>query len=189
MNNYTKHQIRRYRDLNEEYVEVVFQKDSLNFVPGCAVTLYKGPDHPVFIASGIQECWCRLILRKDIFSPNLNQANLSIKLNLEIENKLQTLMAEQTPSFIFDTETIGAFFSYASTHPEVKCRVCYLGENKIQTEWIDSNHDLLKPSDVLKMRGTKNLYITGNRDLLNGKAEKLLNNCKGSFIHEPDQER
>ena len=179
---YSKHQIKRIRDLNDNYFEVVFNKRGLNFVPGCCVSLYKGPDFPIFIASGIQEPWVRLILNRDLFSPNFLPGTKSIKLNLEIENKLSTLMSEEHPNFVFDTQTIGAFFSWASTNAGVKCKVCYMGEDKIQEDWIAASHTVVKPSDVLRLKKAGNLYITGNRDLFGHRGQKIIPACKGSFI-------
>lgn len=176
---YTKHQVKRNRDLNDKYFEVVFQRDTLNFVPGSSVTLYNGPDYPVFIASGIQECWIRLIMNREIFS-KLLPGSRTIKLNLEIKNKLPSLMAEKKPSFVFDTETIGAFFSWASTYPGVKCKVLYLGSNKIQEDWIKANHKIV--NNVSKMKRLKELYVTGNRENFTGRAAKLLNTCKEKYI-------
>ena len=161
---------------------MVFQRDSLNFVPGSTVTLYKGPEYPIFLASGIQEPWLRLILRKDIFSLNFGQVGCGIKLNLDVVNKLPSLMSEKNPHFIFDTQTIGAFFSWASTNPEAKCKVCYLGQDKIQEDWISTYHTVVKPSDVLKMKKVSNLYISGDRDLFVDKAKKLIDKCKGSLL-------
>lgn len=181
--NYTKHQLKRIRDLNENYFEVVFNKRGLNFVPGTTVTLYKGPDFPVFIASGIQEPWLRLIVNRDLFSPYFKPGSTSIKLNLELENKLPTLMSEEQPNFVFDTQTIGAFFSWTSTHAGHKCKVCYLGGDKISEDWINMSHHIVKPSDVLGLRKAGNLYITGDRDLFeDSRASKLVPLCKGSML-------
>lgn len=180
--NYTKHQVKRIKDLNDKYFEVVFSKDALQYVPGSTVKLYNGPDYPVFIASGIQEPWVRLILNRDLFSLNFKPHTLSIRLSLEIDNKLPTLMNEKKPSFVFDSETIGAFFSWVSTYPEVKCKVCYIGDNKLQENWINANHTTVKMSDVLKMKKENSLYVTGYRDSFEGKSKRLINNCKSSFI-------
>jgi len=182
--NYTKHQIKRIRDLNDKYFEVVFAKRSLNFVPGSAVTLYNGPDLPIFIASGIQEPWIRLILNRDLFSPYFKPGTSSIKLNLEIPNLLPGLMAEESPNFVLDSNTIGAFFSWASTNAGKKCKVCYLGDDKVQPEWIRSFHTLVKPSDVSSMRKHGNLYVTGNRNLFETRAKKVLGASKRSFVLE-----
>lgn len=182
--NYTKHQIKRIRDLNDNYFEVVFAKKGLNFVPGSAVTLYNGPDFPVFIASGIQEPWIRLILNRDLFSPYFPRRLRSLKLNLEIPNLLNGLMIEETPSFVFDSNTIGAFFSWASTNAGKKCKVCYLGEDRVQEDWIKSYHTVVKPSNVSSMRKNSNLYVTGNRDLYETRGKKVLKDSKRSFILE-----
>jgi hypothetical protein len=184
MKRYTKHQIRRIRDLNENFFEVVFNKESLNFVPGSTVTLYKGADFPIFIASGIQEPWLRIILRKDLFSPNFIPGTTNLKLNVEIDNKLPNLVSEEKPSFVFDTQTIGAFFSWASTNAGKKCNVCYVGDNKIQEGWIKTYHKMVKPSDIRKMLKYDGLYVTGNRDLYEGRAKKVLDQACGSFILE-----
>lgn len=180
--NYTKHQIKRIRDLNDNYFEVVFAKQGLKFAAGSTVTLYKGPEFPIFIASGIQEPWLRLILNRDLFSPYFKPGTSSIKLNLEIENKLPSLMAEEKPAFVFDTQTIGAFFSWSSSNAGKKCKVCYVGEDKIQEDWIGSSHSVVKAPDSLKMKKCDSLYITGHRDLFEGKRRKLLNVAKGSLL-------
>jgi len=179
---YTKHQIRRIKQLNSNFFEVLFQKDSLNFIPGQTVTLYNGPDIPVFIASGVQEPWVRLIMNRDL-SPNFPAGSLSVKLNLELDNKLPSLMAEDKPGFIFDTQTIGAFFSWSSTYPSKKCKVCYVGTDKISEDWIAANHTVISESNIKKMARVKNLYITGNRDLFNS-HQKLLNKSTGVYLYD-----
>ena len=179
---YTKHQIKRIRDLNDKYFEVVFGKEGLKFESGAAVKIYNGPDLPVFIASGIQEPWLRLILNRDLFSPYFLPGSSSIKLSLEIENKLPTLMAEEKPAFVFDTQTIGAFFSWSSSNAGVKCKVCYVGDDKIQEDWISSSHTVIKPTDALKMKKCNSLYVTGDRDLFEGRRRKLLDVAKGSLL-------
>ena len=181
---YTKHQIKRIRDLNDKYFEVVFAKKGLTFVAGSAVTLYNGPDMPIFIASGIQEPWIRLILNRDLFSPYFQPGTRAIKLNLEIPNLLSGLMLEETPSFVFDSNTIGAFFSWASTNAGKKCKVCYLGDDKVQEEWINSYHTVIKKSNISSMRKYGSLYVTGNGDLYETQAKKVLKDSKRSFILE-----
>ena len=181
---YTKHQIKRIKDLNDNYFEVVFAKKGLNFVPGSAVTLYNGPDLPIFIASGIQEPWIRLILNRDLFSPYFQPGTSSLKLNLEIPNLLSGLMLEESPSFVFDSNTIGAFFSWASTNAGKKCKVCYLGEDRVQEDWIKSYHTVVKPSNISSLRNKGNVYVTGNRDLYETRAKKVLRDSKRSFILE-----
>ena len=178
--NYTKHQIRRIQDLNDGYFEVLFQKRSLNFAPGSSVTLYNGPEDPIFIASGISEPWVRLIMNRDLFSPNFQPGARSIKLNLEINNPLPELMREESPNFVITSSMAAAFFSYASTYPTTKCDVCYLGEDKISEKWIEMSHNIVK--DVRKMKGKESLYILGDEKILNAKAGKLLNTCKSSYL-------
>jgi hypothetical protein len=177
--NYTKHQIRRIRDLNDEYFEVLFQKRSLNFSPGSSVTLYNGPEDPIYIASGIAEPWVRLIMNRDLFSPNFPPGTRSIKLNLEINNPLPELMNEESPNFVITSSMAGVFFSYVSTYPTTKCDVCYLGEDKISEEWIKMSHNVTSLKD---MKGKENLYILGDEEILNRKAGKLLNNCTNSYL-------
>ena len=176
---YTKHKIIRVSELNDKYYEVLFQKDSLNFCPGSYVTLYKDRDYPLFIASGISEPWCRLIVNCDVFSLNFFAAKDYIKLNLEIDNKLPLLMAEKNPSFIITSDMISPFFSYSSTYPEKKCKVCYLGDYKISMDWIKANHDVVSLSKIKK---EKDLYILVEGSIIRDKARTLLNNCKCSYI-------
>lgn len=179
---YKKYQIRRIKELNDSFFEVVFQKGSLTFVPGNTVTLYKGPDHPIFIASGISECWVRLIMNRDLFSTYFPPGTRYIKLNSEIISIFPDLAAEKSPSFIFDAQGIGAFFSWASMYPSTKCKVCYLGEDKVQEDWIAGRHILVKSEDILEMKDCEDLYITGNRDLFKGDAGEVLDNCKASYL-------
>lgn len=177
---YSKHQIRRIRDLNDKYFEVLFNKRGLNFVPGSSVTLYNGIDTPIFLASGIQEPWTRIILNRDLFSPNFPQGTVSIKLNLEVDNPLPTLMTEQeSPAFVLTSEMVSPFFSYVSTYPHNKCKVCYLGADKISEDWIKTYHKLV---DVSKIKKEKNLYVMGDREVLEGKARKVINKCKSSYL-------
>lgn len=176
---YTKHQVKRIRDLNEKYFEVVFQKESLNFNPGDCVVLWTGPEIPIFVASGIQEPWVRIILNRDLF-PNITPGDLSIRFNKDITSKLSTLPGSVNPSFVFDTNTIGAFFSWTSTNPGKPCKVLYLGDYKIQEDWIKAYHNVV---DVSKLKREKELYVTGNRDLfIPKKYKKLPGRCKESYI-------
>ena len=179
MNKYTKHIIRRIRDLNENYSEIVFQRDGLQFSPGSCVKLY-GIDYPsILIASGIQEPWIRLIVNRDLLS-NFPAGTKYIKLYKDIDNKMPTLAAAAAANWIVSSECIGAFFSYVSTYPDRKCKVCYLGSDKIQENWIKANHKMV---NIKSLKGDKNLYITGNSDLFKTKPlEKLLSICKESYI-------
>ena len=175
---YTKHQIRRVRDLNDEYFEVVFNKRSLNFVPGSQVKLYKD-DVPIFIASGIGEPWVRIILDKERFLSKFPAGVNSIRLSLELDNPMPNLMTDKSPNFLVTSEAIGAFFSWASTYPSTKCKVCYLGDSKIQEDWIKAFHKIVS---LKQLKREKNIYVMGNRELLERKATKVLNICKESYL-------
>ena len=177
--NYTKHQLKRIRDLNDEYFEVVFNKRSLKFSPGDAITLYNGPDHPVFIASGISEPWIRIILKRDLF-PDFDYNAVSIRLNKEIQSILPNLMNETAPNFILTAEGIGAFFSYTSTYPRVKCKVCYLGSDKVQENWVKSYHKAV--TLPRRMGKLSDLYAIGDREVLERKAKKVLGKCKQVYL-------
>ena len=93
MATYKKYKIHRVKHLNDTYFELLFQKDTLNFVPGCAVTLYNEPDVPLFLASGMQEAWCRLILNTNDYYFKVENMKM-LKLDLEVSNKIPTLMQE-----------------------------------------------------------------------------------------------
>ena len=181
MKNYTKHQIKRIKVLNEDYFEVVFGRESLKFQPGAAVKLYNGPDFPVFIASGVGEPWLRLIMSVEKFGEYFPVGTRSIKLQLEVNNLLPSLELAESPNFVLDAGSIGAFFSWASTYPSKKCKVCYLDDVRIQEDWVSANHTVVKPAEAKKLR---NLYVTGNRDLFTGRRKKLLNTCKESYLYE-----
>jgi hypothetical protein len=180
---YTKHKIQRVRELNKQFIEIVFERDSLQFVPGDAVRLYKNDELPIFIASGIQEPWVRIILRTETVSPNyLSQAKTHIKLCGEVESIFPTLMTEEAPAFMFDTETIGAMLSWSSTNLGVKCPVCYLGEDRIQEDWIAANHEVISSGSASKMGKKDNLYVSGRQGLFIEGAKKALAKCKGSLL-------
>jgi len=159
---YTKHQIMRIRDLNEQYYEVLFTKDALKFAPGSTVTLYNGPEVPLFIASGLQEPWVRLILDRDK-TPNFSRTCISIKLNIDIVNKLPNLVAEGSPNFILTPSMISPFFSWSSTFPTTRCKVAYLGDNLISEDWVRANHDVVGVDEV---RDSGCLYVLGDSEAL-----------------------
>lgn len=175
---YTKHQIKRIRDINDSYFEVVIGKQGLNFSPGCCVKLYKD-DIAIPIASGIGEPWLRLILSRDLFGEKFPAGTNSVRLSLEIENVVPTLMVEESPNFVITPEMAGIFFSYVSTYPQVKCNVCYLGEDKVQEDWIRMGHNLVSPKGMKKY---DNIYVLGRRDIIESKAGKVLNSCKSSYL-------
>lgn len=185
MNSYKKHHVHRIKDLNDLYFEVLFQKNDLTFAPGSTITLYNKREFPIFIASGIQEAWCRIILNKNIYSfiYDMNKSNAinnkSIKINVDVINELPTLLTEHAPNFIITTEMISPFFSYVSTYPTVKCNVCYLGENKISEDWIKSNHLLV---NIKEFNSLNNIYVLGNREILMDKAKSFIYNCKCSYL-------
>ena len=103
MREYTKHNIKRIRDLNEKYFEVVIGKESLNFLPGSAVRLYNDGDEPLFIASGIQEPWVRLIMNRDLF-PNFDFEQRNLKLSSEVQTLIGDLNNETSPNFVIDAD-------------------------------------------------------------------------------------
>lgn len=175
---YSKHQIKRIKDLNEDYFEVVIARNHLKFSPGDCVKFYKD-DVLIPIASGISEPWLRLILKRDLFGEKFDSRTNSVRLSLEIENIVPTLMTEEAPNFVLTPELVGVFFSYVSTYPEKKCKVCYLGDSKVQEVWVRSNHTLEKPSEIRKR---DNIYVLGNRDIIEEKAKKVLNNSKSSYL-------
>ena len=159
---YTKHQIIRMRDLNEQFYEILFTNNSLKFIPGSSVTLYNGDRKPLFIASGIQEPWARLILERGK-SPNLLPGETSLKLNLEVVNKIPSLISEDSPNFILTPSMVSPFFSYASSFPSTRCKVCYLGENKISEDWVMANHDIVGVDEI---KGYSSLYVLGDSEAL-----------------------
>ena len=87
-------------------------------------------------------------------------------------------MAETNPNFILTSDGVAPFFSYVSTFPLVKCKVCYLGDNRITEDWIKMTHKLVTDPD--KMKNTPNLYVIGNREVLESKAKKLIASLKSS---------
>jgi hypothetical protein len=175
---YTKHQIKRIRDVNEKYFEVVIGREGLNFSPGCCVKLYN-EDVLIPIASGIGEPWVRLILNRDLFESKFPAGTNSVRLSLEIVNIAPHLMAEEKPSFVLTPEMVGIFFSYVSTYPQVKCKVCYLGEAKVQEDWISASHKLVSPKQIKKL---DNLYVLGRQELIERKVRNVVNTCKSSYL-------
>jgi len=177
--NYTKHQIKRVRDLNDKYFEVVFDKRNLKFIPGDAAVLYNGPDIPIFIASGMQEPWVRLILDRDLF-PDFDMEATSIRLESKILGLIPKLISEDAPNFLITPAGVSPFFSYVSTFPNTKRTVCYLGEDKVQEEWIRAFHNLVNhPS---RLRNLSNLYAIGDINILEMEASKILSKCKNTVL-------
>ena len=176
--NYSKHQIKRIHDLNDNYFEVVIGKQSLNFSPGSCCRLYNS-EVLIPIASGIGEPWLRLLMNRDLFGEDFPAGTNSVRLSLEIENVVPNLMTEPAPNFILTPEMVGIFFSYVSTYPQVKCKVCYLGDNKIQEDWISANHKLVSAKQAKKL---DNLYVLGRQDIIEKKIKNVLNICKGSYL-------
>ena len=176
---YKKYQIIRIKELSENYFEVLFQKGTLNFLPGAAVKIYNNEEYPVPIASGIGEVWCRLIMRQDIHGHLFPVGTKSIKLLHETVNIVPMLMAETSPNFILTSEMAGIFFSYVSTYPQVKCQVCYLGDDKTFESWISANHKLVSAKQAKKLDP---LYVLGRQDIIEKKLKNVLNTCKGSYL-------
>lgn len=175
---YSTYPVVRTKYLNEKYFEVLFKRKTLNFTPGSYVTLYNDPT-PMFIASGISEPWIRLILKTDQFYNLLDIKKL--KLNMEIDNPFSTLINETQPSFIVTSEMLSVFFSYASTFPNVKCKICYLGPDKISEDWIKHYHIPIDKISKMK-RAVSSLYIMGNKEILNLEAKNLLTICKANYL-------
>jgi len=167
--NYTKHQIIRIKDLSDDYFEVVFNKKTLNFTPGDAVTLYKGDGTPLFIASGIAEPWIRLIIPMEFKTPNFSPGVRCIKLDLHVQTLMPSLMSEESPNFVISPAGLGAFFSYVSTYPHKHCKVCYLGDGRISEDWIKAYHKLVSKKGMKK---AKNVYVIGDRDVVDGVVKK-----------------
>jgi len=165
MKTYTKHQIIRTKDLDNGHFEVVFNKRSLNFKPGDVVSLYNTGSEPVFIASGISEPWVRLILPEHLRTPNFEPGVRSIRLDLEVESRIPTLITEENPNFLITPAGLGAFFSYVSTYPHKHCKVCYLGDNRVSEGWIKAYHKLVSKKQIKK---AKNVYVIGDRHVLGG---------------------
>lgn len=175
LRDYTLHKVWRVVDLNDQFFEVVFSKRSLKFVSGCAVTLYNYSSFPpVFIASGVQEPWVRIILDKDIYS-DFDRSVDNIKISREVTNLIPSLIGEEHPNFVIDAYGISPFLSYVSTLPQIKCKVCYVGDNRIAEDWIRSYHKLISKKD---MRKCDNVYIIGNKDYLNSHVSRNINKAK-----------
>lgn len=185
MTNYTRHKIIRTKILNHTWFEVLFQKGFLNFVPGSTVTIYGNEYRPIFIASGIQEPWVRIILRRDLFGDMFKNFkpldNTYIKLNRDLENKLPDLMLDKNPSFFITSAGVSPFFSYVSTYPKSKCKICYIGDI-ISRDWIQAHHILVNNGNELVDNNLKNLYIIGDRNILGDLKPKILNNCKNYYF-------
>ena len=175
MRDYTKHQVWRIRDLNDKFVELVIAKGTLNFLPGDSAGIYslESPS-PIFIASSMSEAWVRLILNRDLF-PNFDYTQKSIKLDSEIKHNIPDLIYDDAPNFLVTSEGIGAFFSYASTFPDRKCKVCYLGDHQITPAWVKHYHKVVSVKDIKK---AANLYVIGENDIIQRKAAKVLNVAK-----------
>lgn len=176
---YRRHEIKRIRDLNSEWFELVFVGNHLKFSPGDCVKLYQEPGWN-FIASSPREPWLRLILNRDL-SPNFLPGTSSIRLDLELFSPLAGLDCEDKPSFVITTEGIGAFFSWASMYPSIKCRVAYLGDNKVQEDWIKQYHEIVDdPDDLI---GDDAVYVVGAKNPLSREAKGVLEVCKASYLH------
>lgn len=162
---YFKSKVWRKRDLNSRFYEVLFEKRSLNLLPGDSVKLYNLELSPVFVASGLGEVWVRIILDRSVF-PDIDFGG-HIKLHREVECLVPDLMSGETPSFAVTASGIMPFLSYSSTYPERKCKVCYLGGDKIHEDWVDKYHEVVGIEDIKK---AANLYVIGENDLLQGLA-------------------
>lgn len=172
---YTKHKIWRIEDINDKFFEVLISKESLTFAPGAAVKLYKSGMPSVLIASGIAEAWVRLIMNRDIYRDLFEDNQLNVRLEKQLETPLKQLFAEEEPSFVVTSSGIGALFSYASTFPDKKLKVCYLGKDKVQKDWVEQNHILCKPG---LMSQEQNVYISGNQKVIEKKAPELISISK-----------
>ena len=74
---------------------------------------------------------------------------------------------------------VSPFFSYVSTYPKVKCKICYLGNDLIAEPWIKTNQQLVK---INALSHDNNIYVMGNGDILSSKAKSYINNCKFSYL-------
>ena len=178
MREYTKHKICRKRDVSKGYIEVVFERNGLQWTPGGCITLYNGPDVPVFIASGIQESWVSVILNRDLFD-NFFLSTGYIKLNVGVDDMFPELLADENPIFAIDSYGVGALFSWASSNMGKQATVCYLGDDFIQPDWIADNHVVINAvelSSIKEMDG--NIYLAGNRDLFDHELHTM---CKYSL--------
>jgi len=175
MHNYTKHQVKRIRDLNSGYFEVLISKESLNFLPGDSCRLYNLEPHDIFFASSMSEAWVRLILKRELFH-GYDFTQKSIKLCSGLNHCLPDLIKEESPNFLITSEGIGPFFSYVSTFPQVKCKVCYLGDHQITPEWVRHYHKLVSVKEIKK---AANLYIIGDNDIIQRKAAGVIRSAKG----------
>jgi len=168
---YLKFDIRRIRGLNDRFYEILFSKRSLNFSPGQAIKLYN-LEHEFFLASGVQEAWVRIIVDRNVMA---DYPQRDLKIERDLLTPIPNLMAEESPNFLITSSGIAPFFSYVSTFPDKKCKVCYIGDDKISESWVKSNHNMVSLKDIKKVA---NLYVIGENDLLHRKATGALNNAK-----------
>jgi hypothetical protein len=173
---YTKHKIIRNREINREYSEVVFEKRDMAFVPGCQVTIH-GSRTKVYLASGIQEPWARVILNSEE-SKLIPTGAKSIKLTRSLYNKVPDLMEANTPTFVITAAGISPFFSYASSFAGKRYDVLYMGEDKIQEDWVTSFHNSISLADL---HDREEVYILGDKDILSGLGDKIIKNGKVAY--------
>ena len=136
------------------------------------VKLYNTDKPSCFIASGISYPWIRLIGNRDLFSDIRGDY---IKLDINISNPVPSLMSAREPTFIVSSECCGAFFSYYSTYPQ-RYKICYLGGDEIQLDWIREHCDLIEdPKEAI----SNELYVMGRRDLF---TDDIINISKESYL-------
>lgn len=179
MKDYGIHKVWRVKELNDEFFEVVFSRRRLDFISGSAVDLFSYPDSPsAFIASGKQEPWVRVILDKGRYS-NFDMDIDSIKICRDTVNLIPDLFNEESPNFLIDSYGVSPFLSYVSTFPNVKCKVCYVGDNKVAYDWIKSYHKIVTKKEIRKCN---DVYVIGEKDYLNSHVSRVINTCKHHYF-------
>ena len=140
--NYTIHQIRRTKQLNEKYYEVLFQRDNLKTPPGTQITLLDGSQY--LVASGVLEAWCRLIVDETRVSRSIWGKTLKVK---QCDCLFPDLLDNKKPSFIAEGESIAVPLSYISTFPDRKIEIVYKDSHPIHYEWLKVRTTLTEQVD------------------------------------------
>lgn len=145
--NYSKHKIWRIKDLDRQETtdrqvtgiyEVVFERQTLNFLPGSRVKLL-GLEEPLFfVASGIKEPWVRLIV-DSASTPRAFWGRC-----IKIEKTLcmyPELLEDKDPAFYVSGEGIALPLAYISTFPDRRPEIVYLGP-AISLEFLEKRSRL-----------------------------------------------
>lgn len=148
---YTMHRVIRNKELENGILELVLERNKLNWGPGDQLSIVgSAGQEPLLIASEPGCPWLRVLYRRNAY-PDLAEINGLSRRSLKISGVstyVDIMGFDSCPGCLVQGIGIAPVFAYKSMYPERKVNVCIQG-SPVNADWCNANLELFPGVGVM----------------------------------------